>query len=438
MKIAWFTPFSTKSAIGKYSQIITEELAKTCEVDLWISDTAELLDTTLRVILFSSEGNYQESLLAYDYVIYNLGNYLDFHKHIYNISCQHPGLVILHDFVMQHFFVGYHYGKDEAQYIRDMDYYYGPEARRLAAESFKFKRVPLWETDEVGKYPLFEKALAGARGVIVHSHFFGERVRNEYLGPVGVLYLPAPFNAKKSDEASLTRQELGVPTDKLLCLTLGHVNPNKRLDKTLQALGENPELAQKIFYVVIGPQVHQDYANSLHKLVKKYGLQNSVRFLGYQSDAALYAHMKNADAFINLRYPIIEGASWSLVEQLYFGKPTVVTNAGFYRELPSDCVIKVDPDQEVADLTAALRRLVQEPEFRQDLGQKALAYAREYFHVQKYCREFTSLLREVDSAAPALNLIDSVGKEMLRMHFSHHLGACRSVAEKLALILKEP
>jgi len=148
MKIAWFTPFSTKSAIGKYSQIITEELAKTCEVDLWISDTAELLDTTLRVILFSSEGNYQESLLAYDYVIYNLGNYLDFHKHIYNISCQHPGLVILHDFVMQHFFVGYHYGKDEAQYIRDMDYYYGPEARRLAAESFKFKRVPLWETDE--------------------------------------------------------------------------------------------------------------------------------------------------------------------------------------------------------------------------------------------------------------------------------------------------
>jgi len=435
MKIAWFTPFTIKSAIGKYSQIITEELAKFCEVDLWVSDAADLQATSLRVVPFSGEGNYLDALAAYDYVVYNLGNYLDYHKHIYNVSRQHPGIVILHDFVMNHFFVGYYYGKNEAQYIRDMAYYYGEDARRLAVESLKFRRKPLWETDEVAKYPLFEKALVGAQGVIVHSHFFGKRVREEYMGPVGELYLPAPFKAEHTGDAALTRQALGVPVDKLLCLTVGHVNPNKRLDKTLQALGQNRELMQKIFYVVIGPQVHQEYANLLHKLVKKYRLQANVRFLGYQTDAVLYAYMKNADAFINLRYPIIEGASWSLVEQLYFGKPTVVTNDGFYSELPGDCVIKVDPNHEVSDLVAALRRLVQEPDFRRTLGEKALAYAREYFNVRKYSREFIVFLKEVDGAGPGLRLIDRVSREMAAMQISPQLDVCRSVAEKLDTLL---
>ena len=68
-------------------------------------------------------------------------------------------------------------------------------------------------------------------------------------------------------------------------------------------------------------------------------------------------------------------------------------------------------------------------------GVDYVAYAREYFNVQKYCREFIGFLKEVDGAGPGLRLIDRVGREMASMHFSPRLDVCRSVAQKLDTLL---
>ena len=55
MKIAWFTPFSTRSAIGEFSRHITDILAEHAEVEIWTPDTPPLHPTDLRVIGFSPE-----------------------------------------------------------------------------------------------------------------------------------------------------------------------------------------------------------------------------------------------------------------------------------------------------------------------------------------------------------------------------------------------
>src|SRR6266852_5510938 len=100
MKIAWFTPFSTESAIAKCSRLITGELAKLTDVDLWCPDAPEIQSTKLRVFRFGPSFDLgPDALSGYDIVVYNLGNHLPFHRQIFEMSRKAPGIVILHDFV---------------------------------------------------------------------------------------------------------------------------------------------------------------------------------------------------------------------------------------------------------------------------------------------------------------------------------------------------
>jgi hypothetical protein len=42
------------------------------------------------------------------------------------------------------------------------------------------------------------------------------------------------------------------------------------------------------------------------------------------------------------------------LEALQYARPTLVTNAGFYRQLPDELVWKIDPDNEVSDILKQL------------------------------------------------------------------------------------
>ncbi len=107
MRIAWFTPFSVKSAIGRYSQSILRQLLQHADVDLWLTSKEEALRTEAPIIEYKEAGNVSEEVLAtYDAVVYNIGDYLPFHIEIYRLSQRVPGIVVLHDFVLHHLFAG--------------------------------------------------------------------------------------------------------------------------------------------------------------------------------------------------------------------------------------------------------------------------------------------------------------------------------------------
>src|SRR5882757_5557423 len=101
MKIAWFSPFSRKSAIARFSEGVVSELAKLAEVDLCCFDTGESREMSGLIRRFDSAAEIDDRTLScYDLVIYNFGNYLPYHREIYLTSQRWPGLCILHDFVM--------------------------------------------------------------------------------------------------------------------------------------------------------------------------------------------------------------------------------------------------------------------------------------------------------------------------------------------------
>jgi len=434
MKIAWFTPFNKKSGISRYSQVVTNELVKHCEVDLWVSDGTDLLPTELKVFRYSTGKDISTKRKDYDYVIYNMGAHLGFHKAIYETSRLNRGVVILHDFVMHHFFAGYYldYMRDKSAYLDAVAKLYGQTGREIAEGSLSGNCRQVWETENVVDYPFFEKAVEGATGVIVHSAFLAAKVRACFLGPVETIYLP--FNPALIAHSGISKADLGLPEDKLLVVSSGYINPNKRIDKVIEVLAEDKDLADRVTYVIIGSSDFVQYYSHLEDMVTKMNLQNTVRFMGFQPDDILGAYMLNADIFINLRFPAMEGASWSLITELHHEKPVIVIDNGFYSEIPDGCLVKIDANNEKMGLHDALMTLTADNKMRAQIGEKGKQFALTNFTTEKYYQKFTSFLDQVQSDQPVLQLVDRVGQELALMKAKDNMAVVNKVAQSISVM----
>jgi glycosyltransferase involved in cell wall biosynthesis len=445
VRLAWFTPLSVASAIGAISRRIAEELAKLARIDLWVADEGPLQPTFVPVVRYRASAAFENLLCAYDFVVYNFGDSYPFHRDIYLMSRRVPGIAILHDFVMHHFFASHYldWMRDPEAYLRAMAALYGPEARADAERSFS--RGPngwklregarLWETDRVVEYPFFEEALRGSMAAVVHSEFFRERVARVYARPLERIDLPS---AQTIAQAAPRREDLGLPEGRALLLTVGHVNPNKRVHAVVEALGRNPSLASRVVYAVIGELPAGDYRRSLEAAIARYRVRDAVRLLGRASDEDLQRWLANADICINLRHPVMEGGSASLADQLNFGKAVVVSNAGVYAEIPDDCVRKIAPEREAAELPAALQDLLDNPQRRVEMARRGQAYARERFCAGTYAREFLAFARGLEGVAPMVRYADHVAAVLAEMGVRPGMAVIETVARESALLFGDP
>ena len=86
----------------------------------------------------------------------------------------------------------------------------------------------------------------------------------------------------------------------------------------------------------------------------------------------MWSLMAACDVLVNLRYPTMGETSGSVIRALSLGKPLVVSDIGWFAELPDDVVLKVPADEfEVATLQAALAFAA---EHAGTLGRAAKAY----------------------------------------------------------------
>ena len=87
--------------------------------------------------------------------------------------------------------------------------------------------------------------------------------------------------------------------------------------------------------------------------------------------------MKACDVHVNLRSPTMGETSGTAIRALSLGKPLVVSDVGWFAELPDDVALKVPPDNdEVESLLVALELLATRPDVRRSMGEAALDLAR--------------------------------------------------------------
>jgi glycosyltransferase involved in cell wall biosynthesis/ribosomal protein S18 acetylase RimI-like enzyme len=432
MRIAWFTPFNRRSAVGEFAHQVTVELAEHADVEIWAPDIGEVRSTDLPLRRFALEPELLRRLRDVDHIVYNIGDHLPYHAAIYDASRGYPGIVILNDRTYQHFFAAYWIERNRgARYIERMEAFYGTAGRRAAEDSLAGLREPVWERDDDAmRFPLFEDVLVGARGAIVHTESHAELVRRRWLGPVGQFTYPA-YPPPRGDREKAYAWEHD--SSRLLAVTVGHVNRNKQTHKVVEALIRNRGLGERVRYVIVGPyDLTGAYASSLLQTIERERLQGTVDVLGFRPDEEVAALMDAADLFVNLRYPAMEGWSASLGQQLALGKPTLVTDTGNVAELPDDVVVKVAPENDAA-LERALSSLVEDETLRHKIGTAAAEFASDR-SPKRYAREFIEFVDEVRSWAPILELCDTVTVELAAIGTDASLRVVDVVAEELAVL----
>jgi glycosyltransferase involved in cell wall biosynthesis len=371
-RVAYFSPFRPDvSGISDYSAELLPHLGRHWEVDLFVSGYWPLREVSERHRVVDCARQDPVPLLSgYDAVIYHMGNSRS-HGYIYDTLLRWPGLVVMHDFSLHHLLVDELMDRGRGDlYVSEMRLQHGEVSAERARRGVFGADVPAWDSEAL-RFPLNRRVVDQATGILVHSRFIEERLRamrpDLLVHRLDMHCLPPPPEVR----ASVGVRQAGAPC---VFATLGFLTPHKRIDLVLEALGRISR-ETRFEYHLTGEIV---FPKQVDRLIEEFGLEEVVTLHGHVDKTELYRRIVEADVCICLRYPTMGETSAIVMRALACGRPVVVTDVGWFSELPDDAVVKIPPgDDEVVALARALQALASDEGERARRSRAALAWARQ-------------------------------------------------------------
>jgi len=387
MRIAWLTPWARKSAIATFSALVVGELRRdeAVEVDIWYPPAAggrTVPDRGRRIDEYTLE-----ELRDYDAVVYNIGNHQANHGRIHELTLELPGTVILHDVVLTHMFVPglLQHAPDTIERI--FEDWYGAAGRREVTALRANPQAWLAAGGKVDRFPMLQPALAGAEQIVTHSEYAAQIVREQFIGDVHHLGLPA----LSWPDASRAATALDWLDERPVVLQAGAVNPNKCVPIVVDAFAENG-LADRLQLVIAGHLEPQDRA-SLARRVAAAGLDGSVHLLGSVDDATMLALRQRASITTVLRSPVTEASSAVLIDSMAHGLATVALREGHYGEHPDEAVAFLPSPPSAKALADLLAEWADQPDMVAQRGQAGMSHVSQNHSARTYARELLDVLR---------------------------------------------
>jgi len=350
VKVAIFSPMPPeRSGIADYAALLLPALQARCQVV-----------TVRRGRKTPPRGT--------DLSVYHIGNNPDAHGWIVEALRRTPGLVVMHDFVLHHLVAGLTIGRRDGHGYLDAMEREGGVVGRLLGHAVLDKRIPpLWE-NRPEDFHLAGEVLGLATGLIVHSHYVRARARAAgYEGPIWVVPHPA---FPVPDLAPATGVE-GEP----LFGSFGNVNASKRIPQLLEAFARVRQRHEASALLLVGAT---SPGFDLDRRLQRLGLDGAglVRE-GYVDERRLWELMLAADVHVNLRSPTMGETSGTAIRALSLGRPLIVSDVGWFSELPDEVALRIPVDgDEAATIAAALELLATRPDVRRAMGEAARDLAR--------------------------------------------------------------
>lgn len=295
-----------------------------------VADYAAILLARLRQL-----GDIVPGACDADACLYHLGNN-QLHQGIYRQALERPGVAVLHDAVLQHFFLG---SLDEDAYIEEFVYNYGEWHRGLAREMWRRRAASL--AAKYFEYPMLRRIAESSRAVVVHNPAAAEMVRRHAPAAriVEIPHLWEPEPAPSAAEVLRFRERLGIAPGAFVFGVFGYLRESKRLIPILRAFAELRRALPHTILMVAGDFVSQDLARAAAPLLAAPGVVRTP----WLEPSAFRVAAAAADACINLRFPAAGETSGITVRLMGFGKPVILTTAGENRRYPEAACLCVDP-----------------------------------------------------------------------------------------------
>lgn len=232
--------------------------------------------------------------------------------------------------------------------------WHGEAGLAAARDVFEGRRTRGDLTEEI---PGFELALTQAVSVLTHTPVARDAVVAADTVPTYLLDLPFRPSPQPPE---VIRSGIGP----LRLVQFGYTGPNRRLQKVLEAL--SPLRGEIEFQLdVMGNLWDLPY---IRQRIQELGLTHHVHLHGFVDEAELDARLAAAHLVFNLRYPSMGEASGSQMRIWNAGAASVVTDLGWYADLPEDTVFRIEQDNEIPALQSLIRRLAADPALGRSVG----------------------------------------------------------------------
>jgi glycosyltransferase involved in cell wall biosynthesis len=363
LKVAFFSPLPPeRSGIADYSALLLPALQ-------------ERLD-----VVVARRG--RRPPRGTDVALYHVGNSPEAHGWIVDALQRRPGVVVLHDFVLHHLVAGLTIGRGQSRrYIEAMHQDAGVIGRLLAHGVVDHVLPPIWE-ERAQDYPLAWEVLKHAQAVICHSRYVERMARvYGYEGPIRVIPMPA-WPAVEPGGRLLPEGRFPV----IVCC--GHLNAAKRIPQLLKAF----ERVRRAF-----PDALLVLAGSAARALRldEVAAEDGILRLEYQAEEDLWRVLADCDVSVSLRWPTMGETSGIAIRTLSLGTPLVVSDAGWFAELPDSVAAKVPVDEyEVETLVAVLERLAADGGLRDRMAAAALEYVRREHDLDRAADRYVGTLEE--------------------------------------------
>ncbi len=307
-----------------------------------------------------------------DVSLYHVGNNA-LHREIYERALREPGIVVIHDAVLQHFFLG---SLTEQQYVDEFVYNYGEWSRGQALELWR-ERSRSGADARYFARPMLKRIATSARAIIVHNPAAAAIVRahapDTRIFEIPHLFVPPalPDNV----EILRLRQSLGVIGRTLLIGTFGHQRETKRLGVLLRTFHRALEQGANAKLLVSGEFVSSIYAQAMEPLLQHPNILRT----GYLDERDFWKYLAATDLCVNLRYPSAAESSGVAVRMMGIGRAVAFTTDPAVVSFPEDACLRVDagPAEEKM-LTDYLVWLAEHPEAARQIGANAARYIQQH------------------------------------------------------------
>lgn len=365
MKLGFFSPLPpAPTGVSDYSAALLEEMRKAGDVAV------------------NAPG---------DVNLYHVGNN-HLHSEIYARALAEPGVVVLHDAVLQHFFLG---TLSEEAYVEEFVFNYGEWTRDLGRELWK-NRARSAADPRYFEHPMLKRIVTVSKSVIVHNPAAAKTARGHgdraAVHEIPHLFLAPPMPSE--EEVRRLRQELGLESSTLLAGVFGHLRESKRLHVIFRALQRLWQRDLDICLLVQGEFASTDLERALRDRLQS----PRVIRVGYLPVRDFWRYAAATDVCLNLRFPSAAETSGIAIAMMGVGKPVIFTAGEEISRFPEHSCLKLEiSPAEDEHLAGLLEWLSRERGALQEIGARARAHILVEHNAARVAARFWEVVREAGS-----------------------------------------
>jgi glycosyltransferase involved in cell wall biosynthesis len=322
-----------------------------------------------------------------DIALYHIGNN-QLHSAIYDRALAHPGVIVLHDAVLQHFFLG---RLTAQQYVDEFIFNYGEWTRSLAEDLWQH-RARSAADPRYFAWPMLKRIASAARAIVVHNPA-AEAIVRQHAPDAHILEIPHLFAAPAVPHEIDTlrfRDELRLGPRTLLAGVFGHQRESKRLPVVLRALERAWNTGADARLLIAGRFESSDLERSLA------GQLSDPRIIrvGYLPEPDFWRYAAAVDLCINLRYPTAAETSGIAIRLMGIGKPVAFSDGAEIARIPENACLRIETGHSEEEMLAAyITWLARDRKVAREIGSRAAAHISMHHSVETVAARYWEILK---------------------------------------------